>query len=270
MKRKRAFTMASSWSSTVKPSRVPEEESVRCWESKTASSNRTRPQIQSRSRRGSKTRNINDVLKDERSKISGINRILGTPIPVSNNLTWRLLKSHMRIESFYCTKLHSALNAIHECFEPSKDPYTNRDIAEDIVFDLESDSELNLRGFYTVVLERRDDDDGHQEMIGAATVRINKGVAEVPLVATRPQFRRLGMCRILMNELENRLMEFGIERLVLPSAQSALNTWTSSSIGFSMMSEAEISELSAHHEFLDFKDTVMCHKILLKHPIVSL
>ncbi|XP_024169268.1 increased DNA methylation 1 isoform X1 [Rosa chinensis] len=244
MKRKRAFTMASSWSSTVKPSRVPEEESVRCWESKTASSNRTRPQIQSRSRRGSKTRNINDVLKDERSKISGINRILGTPIPVRNNLTWRLLKSHMRIESFYCTKLHSALNAIHECFEPSKDPYTNRDIAEDIVFDLESDSELNLRGFYTVVLERRDDDDGHQEMIGAATVRINKGVAEVPLVATRPQFRRLGMCRILMNELENRLMEFGIE---------SASFWSPSGFLFGCLSQnSNSSFLSRYEIFLCF------------------
>jgi len=27
-------------------------------------------------------------------------------------------------------------------------------------------------------------------------------VAEVPLVGTRIQYRRLGMCRILMNELE--------------------------------------------------------------------
>lgn len=202
---------------------------------------------------------MNEILKDQRSMISGINRILGTPIPVSNNLTWRLLKPHKRIESYYGTKLSSALNAIHECFEPSKDPYTGRDISEDIVFDLESDSEMNLRGFYTVVLERRDD----EEMICAATLRISGDVAELPLVATRPQFRRLGMCKILMNELENRLTEYGIVRLVLPSAQSALNTWTSSSIGFSVMSEAEISELTARHEFLDFKDTVMCHKILL-------
>ena len=72
-----------------------------------------------------------------------------------------------------------------------------------------------------------------------------------------------------MNELEKWLMEFGIERLVLPSAQSTVNTWTSNSIGFSKMSEAERSQFAAHHDFLDFKDTVICHKQLLKQPIES-
>ncbi|KAK9943898.1 hypothetical protein M0R45_009488 [Rubus argutus] len=225
------------------------------------------PLSQSRSRkRGSKTRKMGDILNDKRSMISGINGLLGIPIPVGADLTWRVLKSQLRSESYYKTKLQSALNAIHECFEPSKDPYTDRDIAEDIVFDLESDSELNLRGFYTVILERKDDRDYYEDMVCAATVRINEvaGVAELPLVATRPQYRRLGMCRILMNELEKRLVQFGIERLVLPSAQSALSTWTSSSIGFSVMTDAEISQLSALHGFLDFKGTVMCHKLLLK------
>ncbi|KAK9912768.1 hypothetical protein M0R45_036612 [Rubus argutus] len=86
-----------------------------------------RPQSQSRPRKGLKFRKMDDIMKDNRSKLSGINKLLGIAIPVGrgvggqSNLTWRLLKSHLGIERYYSTKLHSALNAIHECFEPSKD-----------------------------------------------------------------------------------------------------------------------------------------------------
>lgn len=95
---------------------------------------------------------------------------------------------------------------------------------------------MNFHGFYTVLLER------NEELISAATVRwvwdlycattslclvddcylkswttstypvsclfvnsfrvYGKKVAELPLIGTRLQYRRHGMCRILMNELE--------------------------------------------------------------------
>ncbi|KAJ7976353.1 increased DNA methylation 1-like [Quillaja saponaria] len=56
---------------------------------------------------------------------------------------------------------------------------------------------LNFEGFYTVLLERDD------EIICVATIRVyREKVAEVPLVATRSQYRQQGMCRILMDELE--------------------------------------------------------------------
>ncbi|KAM1435075.1 hypothetical protein ACFX2I_043083 [Malus domestica] len=123
------------------------------------------------------------------------------------------------------SKLNLALSVMHECFEPSQDPYTKRDIVEDIIFNRESDlSRLNFRRFYTMLLER------DEEVITVGSLRIYSELAEVPLVATRFHYRRQGMCRVMMDELENQLVNLGVKRLILPSASSTLDTWTSTSL----------------------------------------
>ncbi|PKI72230.1 hypothetical protein CRG98_007367 [Punica granatum] len=124
--------------------------------------------------------------------------------------------------------------------------------------DLQMKSELNrlnFRGFYTVLLEKND------ELITVATIRIHREVAEVPLVGTRFQFRRLGMCHALMNTLEKKLKELGVERIVLPAVPSALNTWTGS-FGFTKMTDLEKLHF-VNHTFLNFQDTTVCQKRLL-------
>ncbi|XP_062017155.1 uncharacterized protein LOC133733544 [Rosa rugosa] len=204
-------------------------------------------------------------------KISlGLHKLLGKQFPAGvGNLTWSLLKS-MKSDSDDATepdndaitesfsRLSIALDVMHECFEPVKEPLTRRDLAEDIIFSRGSNlNRLNFQGFYTVLLERND------ELITVATVRIyGKKVAEVPLVATRFQYRRLGMCRVLMNLLEKMLMDLGVERLVLPAVPSVLNTWTTA-FGFSRMTESERLQF-LDHTFLDFQDTIMCQKLLMK------
>ncbi|XP_065876876.1 uncharacterized protein [Euphorbia lathyris] len=202
----------------------------------------------------------------------GLNELLGKPIPVgSSNLTWTLLKpdhsdSHKLdtvsdeawIEN--CSKLNIAVGMMHECFEPVHDPHTKRDLLKDVVFNKRSKlNRLNFGGFYTIILQKAD------EFISVATVRVYGGkVAELPLVGTRYQYRRLGMCRILMNVLEKKLLEFGVERLVLPVVPSMLSTWIGS-FGFSKLMESERLQL-VDYTFLDFQDTVTCHKQLMKIP----
>ena len=67
-----------------------------------------------------------------------------------------------------------------------------------------------------------------------------------------------------MGEIEKWLRECGVERLVLPSVQSALKTWTSSSMGFETMTEDEKADLFIDYDcLLDFQDTVMCRKQLI-------
>ncbi|KAF5744495.1 hypothetical protein HS088_TW07G00067 [Tripterygium wilfordii] len=205
----------------------------------------------------------------------GLYKLLGRPIPVGvNNLTWTILK-FMRsgvdgpdasdcdemIENY--SKLNVALGVMHECFETVKEPYTGRDLVEDVIFSRWSElNRLNFRGFYTVLLERND------ELITAATVRVHGAkVAEVPLVGTRFQYRRLGMCRILMNELEKMLMKLGVERLVLPAVPSVLNTWTTK-FRFSKMMNSERLQF-VDYTFLDFQETVMCQKHLVNIPSVD-
>ncbi|KAB1225748.1 hypothetical protein CJ030_MR1G029250 [Morella rubra] len=197
----------------------------------------------------------------------GLQKILGKPLPVGeDNLTWKLLKpmtpdTHdVEALSENHSKLNVALEVMHECFEPIKESRTQRDLVEDVIFTRGSElKRLNFRGFYTVLLERDD------EIIAVATVRIHgEKVAEIPLIATRVRYRRRGMCRILMNELEKMLMELEVKRLVLPAIPSVLNTWTTS-FGFTKMTDFERVQF-LDFTFLDFPDTVMCQKLLRKNP----
>ncbi|KAL5975013.1 hypothetical protein ACLOJK_031689 [Asimina triloba] len=122
------------------------------------------------------------------------------------------------------SKLWVALNVLHECFQPFIEPRTKADFFANVVFNrgvryaLEGSFNMVIErkifskkktkmmtvslnrkglGFYTMILEKE------EEVISVATVRIfGEKVAEVPLIGTRVQYRRLGMCRILMNEIE--------------------------------------------------------------------
>ncbi|KAG9158643.1 hypothetical protein Leryth_021989 [Lithospermum erythrorhizon] len=197
----------------------------------------------------------------------GLHQHLGKPIAVGNDsLTWTLVKhreqdanhfdinNESSIETY--SKLTVALDVIHECFEPLKERLTHRDIVEDVIFCKWSDlNRLNFHGFYTVLLEKDD------ELVSVATIRVHgKKVAEVPLIATRFQYRRHGLCRILMNELEKVLVQLGVERLVLPAAPSVISTWITS-FGFSKMKRSERLNF-LDYTFLNFQGTVMCQKVL--------
>lgn len=75
----------------------------------------------------------------------GLHELLGKQIPVGdNNLSWSLVKSIKSdihdtdepdidaIESY--SRLNVALDVMHECFVPVKEPLTRRDLVEDIIF----------------------------------------------------------------------------------------------------------------------------------------
>ncbi|KAK7372105.1 hypothetical protein VNO80_05474 [Phaseolus coccineus] len=203
---------------------------------------------------------------------AGLQSLLGKPLIVGpNNLTWTLEKfnnsespdvgsslNDLLAEKY--SKLSVALSVMHECFDPLKNPFTGRDIIDDVMFNSRSElNRLNFQGFYTVLLEQ------NEELISVATIRVfGDKVAEVPLVGTRIQYRRLGMCRILMNELEKNLMQLGVERLVLPAVPAVLETWTKS-FGFAQMTNFDRSQF-LDCAFLDFQETVMCQKLLTRIP----
>ncbi|XP_004517273.2 uncharacterized protein [Cicer arietinum] len=203
---------------------------------------------------------------------TGLQNLLGKPVLVgADNLTWTLVKyvnsencgagsaeNDLPEESF--SKLHVALSVMHECFEPLHNPFSSRDIVEDVLFNQRSElNRLNFRGFYTVLLEK------NEQLVSVATVRIfGEKIAEVPLIGTRFQYRRLGMCRVLMDELEKKLKQLGVERLVLPAVPGVLETWTNS-FGFVQMKNFERSKF-LDYSFLDFQGTVMCQKMLTRLP----
>ena len=61
-----------------------------------------------------------------------------------------------------------------------------------------------------------------------------------------------------------KLMDIGVERLVLPAVPSVLNTWTTA-FGFSKMTASERLHF-LDYTFLDFQDTLMCQKLLTNIP----
>nr|GEY65865.1 increased DNA methylation 1-like [Tanacetum cinerariifolium] len=88
-----------------------------------------------------------------------------------------------------------------------------------------------FEGFYTAVLEKND------EIITVVTLRVHGyKVAEIPFVATTLRYRRLGMCRMLMDEVERMLRGLGVEIIVLPASTDKVSTWTQS-FGFSEMTD---------------------------------
>ncbi|XP_022765951.1 increased DNA methylation 1-like [Durio zibethinus] len=206
---------------------------------------------------------------------SGLRKLTGKPIPMQNNLTWTLLKSEACSDSDTDhahgleasvenhSKLSVALDVMHECFEPSEDVYTGRDLVEDVIFSRGSKlKRLNFKGFYTVILEENDD------LVAVATVRVyGDKVAEMSLVATRFRNRRRGMCRVLVDELEKNLVKFGVEKLILPAVPSTVDTWTKN-FGFSRMTDDERSEL-LQYTLLDFQGTIMCQKDLKTEAFVT-
>ncbi|KAK1356651.1 hypothetical protein POM88_049907 [Heracleum sosnowskyi] len=98
------------------------------------------------------------------------------------------------------------------------------------------------------------------KVVTFATVRIfGDKVAEVPFIATRSAYRRQGLFKTLMDVLEEKLINLGIEKLVLPAIPFVVDTWTGPSFGFSEMTPYERSKL-INYTLLNFTDTVTCQE----------
>ncbi|KAE8685740.1 Detected protein of confused Function [Hibiscus syriacus] len=150
------------------------------------------------------------------------------------------------------SKLNVALDVMHECFEPSSDVYTGREIVQDVIFSKGSKlKRLNFKGFYTVIMEE------HDEIVMVATVRVQgETVAEMPLVATRFSHRHCGMCRVLIDELRKNLAKLGVQRLILPAVAGVVDMWITS-FGFSRMTGNERSKFLQRFKYLPIDSSSM-------------
>lgn len=136
------------------------------------------------------------------------------------------------------------------------DPRTGIDMIPHVLYNWGSDfARLNYRGFYTAVLEKGD------ELVSVASIRVHGGrLAEMPLIATCSEHRREGMCRRLMNAIEEMLKSFKVEMLVLTAIPALVETWTTG-FGFELMSNKEKEQLTRIN-LMTFPGTTLLKKIL--------
>ncbi|KAM0873361.1 hypothetical protein ACQ4PT_038152 [Festuca glaucescens] len=136
-------------------------------------------------------------------------------------------------------KLVIALSILEECFLPIFDPRTGIDIMPPMVYNWRSNFvHLDYKGFYTIVLEKDD------SILSVASIRLHGAtVAEMPLIATCSENRQQGMCRQLVDYIEEMLKSLKVEMLLLSAIPSLVDTCTSA-FGFRPIDDSDKKKLS--------------------------
>ncbi|KAI3893344.1 hypothetical protein MKW92_051822 [Papaver armeniacum] len=155
---------------------------------------------------------------------SGLSDILGVSNPISGGFSWVLVKHLDEVEGTDSKRTQSSMMECH-CFVPLIDPRSSLDMITQAVYN------CGLHG---------------------------SRVAEMPFIGTRPLYRQQGMCRRLLNAIEEILSKLHVENLILPATPDMLGTWTKS---FSFQHLA----LSCKDEFrnlniVQFADTTILQK----------
>ncbi|KAL0406743.1 UNVERIFIED_CONTAM: Increased DNA methylation 1 [Sesamum latifolium] len=177
---------------------------------------------------------------------TGLQSRIGLKNLLSDGFSWTLLRcipgdqkvhSAPRVVALKAecnSKLAVAITIMEECFLPMVDIKTGVDMIPQVIYNWGSQfARLSYNGFYTVILEKDD------VVLSVASIRIHGvAVAELPLVATCSKNRRQGMCRRLINSIEEK-----VEKLVISAIPTLVETWTLG-FGFQPLEEDEKRSLS--------------------------
>ncbi|XP_031266863.1 increased DNA methylation 1 isoform X2 [Pistacia vera] len=198
---------------------------------------------------------------------SGLHSHVGIINHIADGFSWTLLRcihedqkvhsaQRFALKAECNSKLAIALTIMEECFQSMVDPRTGIDMLPHLLYNWSSEfSRLNFHGFYSVVLEKDD------VLISVASIRVHgSAVAEMPLIATCSNYRRKGMCRRLMAAIEEMLISFKVEKLVISAIPNFVDTWTEG-FGFEPVEPEEKKALKKIN-LMVFPGTV-----LLKKPL---
>ncbi|XP_027341499.1 increased DNA methylation 1 isoform X2 [Abrus precatorius] len=200
---------------------------------------------------------------------SGLQSQVGLVNQVADGFSWMLLrcihddqKVHsaqwFALKAVCNTKLAVALTIMEECFVSMFDPRTGIHMIPQVLYNWGSEfARLNFQGFYTVVLEKLD------VLISVASIRVHgTTVAEMPLIATCSQYRRQGMCRLLVSAIEQMLISIKVEKLVISAIPDLVETWTKG-FGFLPVDDIEKKRLNKIN-LMVFPGTVLLEKPLYR------
>nr|GFA84907.1 increased DNA methylation 1-like [Tanacetum cinerariifolium] len=103
-------------------------------------------------------------------------------------------------------------------------------------------------------------------LLCVASIRIHgTGVAEMPLIATCSKYQRQGMCRRLLNAIEELLKSLKIEKLVLSAIPNLVEMWTKE-FGFTHLDPKDKKNMSKTNMMV-FPGTVWLTKTMYQGSI---
>ncbi|XP_022981896.1 increased DNA methylation 1-like isoform X1 [Cucurbita maxima] len=198
---------------------------------------------------------------------TGLQSQLGSINQFADGFSWMLLRCIHSDQKILSTprlammaecnsRLVVALTIMEECFLSMVDPRTGIDMIPHLVYSWESSfPRLDFHGFYTVILEKDD------VLLCVASIRVHGAeVAEMPIIATCSKYRRQGMCRRLLNAIEQMLLSFKVKKLVIAAIPSLVETWTE---GFGFIPVEDVEKQSLHRfNLMVFPGTVLLKKAL--------
>eukprot|EP00898_Chlorokybus_atmophyticus_P004155 jgi/Chlat1/4740/Chrsp308S04736 len=162
-----------------------------------------------------------------------LTRLRSQQQPIDEELSWEVLNSRGLNDSPASARLlKSALMVMQECFHPIEDPRSKQDLIPLIMHSSKS-LLMDFSGFFNVILHKQG------EVVCVATLRVfGRHLAEMPLIATKFNYRRQGLARRLLAAIEKLLKCLGVADLVLPAINGVDDTWRNS-FGFRDCTELE-------------------------------
>ncbi|RHN60385.1 putative histone acetyltransferase chromatin regulator PHD family [Medicago truncatula] len=175
------------------------------------------------------------------------------------DIKWKIFNTKL-IDSGIITSsfLFNVAAIFHEQFDSIVDTGTDIDLIQAMLRGTEIDDKYYFGGMYCAVLIV------NQVVVSAGIFRVfGKDVAELPLVATKAEYKEQGFFRSLFSCIEDVLIQLKVKWLILPAAHEAKSMWKKK-FGFTTPKQELMNDFRKfYHNLMIFEGTSLLQKKLV-------